>query len=323
MFTSSTQNPSRSLLVSRNKGETNSDGLPGNVIYVTRELQVPHKTSLLESLQYLNIKDKSRKIEGEEVIPEIKETTIEGSEKTEDSTLTQNPNTKIKPLKNSSYQDWLDYETEFEPQEETIEIEIEETDREKELRLKKEERARRKNDPEFIAAEKARKAEEHRKAKEAEEAKKEASKKKAAATSAERRERERIKKEKIDTYKETEEGKQLINEIDDLEDKIGQLVIDIDTLGKPPARRQKISSENQEIIKVKKSEMIELQKQLEQLTENFNTNALKGGNFHTKSKKMRLKYKKNTKRHNKKHKKLTKKRENFSIIPKKTRKLFS
>ena len=47
--TSSTQNPSRSLLVSRNMGKS-TNGLPGNVIYVTRELPIRNKESdLLES----------------------------------------------------------------------------------------------------------------------------------------------------------------------------------------------------------------------------------------------------------------------------------
>jgi hypothetical protein len=52
MYTSATQNPSRTLLVSRNLNSSNKNGLNGNVIYVTRELQRPDKFSFLEYLQY-------------------------------------------------------------------------------------------------------------------------------------------------------------------------------------------------------------------------------------------------------------------------------
>lgn len=115
MFTSSTQNPSRSLLVARNGGKENSNGLKGSVIYATRELQVPDRDDLLKELEFLNVKEKSRKVEGEEVRPEIKGTTIIGSEDVGDKLLV-NPNTKLKPLKNSAYEELLDYnDTEFIP----------------------------------------------------------------------------------------------------------------------------------------------------------------------------------------------------------------
>ena len=142
MFTSSTQNPSRSLLVSRNMNKTNDKQLEGNVIFVTRELQTPKKEDLLKELEFLNVKDKTRKVYGEEVTPEISGTTIDGSPQIQRGELIKNPNTKLKPLKNSSYRDWIDYETSFEPQQETSELEIEETDREREMRLRREERNR-------------------------------------------------------------------------------------------------------------------------------------------------------------------------------------
>ena len=140
MFTSSTQNPSRTLLVSRNIGEVNENGLQGNVIFVTRELQIPEKNELLKSLEYIVVKEKNRKVLGEIVNPEIEDETIYGSELSKYAILNPNPFSKPKPLKNSSYQNWIDYELEFEPEQEATELEFEETDRERELRLKREER---------------------------------------------------------------------------------------------------------------------------------------------------------------------------------------
>jgi len=131
MFTSSTQNPSRTLLVARNEGEENSYGLKGSVIYVTRELQVPDKDALLRSLEFLNVKNKNRKVEGEIVSPEIIDTTIPGSEDIRGDELLQNPMTKIQPLKNSAYEGQLDYnDTEFIPDQPQIEVEQEKTDAE-------------------------------------------------------------------------------------------------------------------------------------------------------------------------------------------------
>lgn len=133
MFTSSTQNPSRTLLVSRNSvnmREPNSDGLKGNVIYVTRELQIPDKDSLLRSLEFLNVKTKQRKIDGVYVIPEIGDTTIQGSQEITGDRLFKNPMTKIQPFKNSAYEEWYNYETEFRPEEVQMEVEEEKTDAE-------------------------------------------------------------------------------------------------------------------------------------------------------------------------------------------------
>jgi hypothetical protein len=142
MFTSSTQNPSRTLLVSRNSSnmrEPNSNGLKGNVIYVTRELQVPDRDNLLRSLEFLNVKDKNRKVEGIDVTPEIRESTIIGSEDVLGKLL-QNPMTKIHPLKNSEYEEWLDYNTKFVPVQPIVEVENEKTDdeeaREKKAQMK-------------------------------------------------------------------------------------------------------------------------------------------------------------------------------------------
>lgn len=130
MFTSSTQNPSRSLLVARNKGQINSNGLKGSVIYVTRELQIPDRDELLRSLEFLNIKEKNRKVEGEYVVPEIVDSTIVGSEEVIGQLLV-NPMSKIHPLKNSAYELLLDYnDIGFNPVQPEVEVENEKTDAE-------------------------------------------------------------------------------------------------------------------------------------------------------------------------------------------------
>ena len=126
MFTLSTQNPSRTLIVSRNSNimrEPNSNGLKGNVIYATRELQVSDRDGLLKSLEYLNIKDKKIKVEGEVIIPEIRDTTVPGSEELMEDTLLENPMPKMQPLKNDAYDLLIDYaNTEFIPNQPAIEI---------------------------------------------------------------------------------------------------------------------------------------------------------------------------------------------------------
>ena len=142
MFTSSTQNPSRTLLVSRNMNRSNSNQLEGNVIFVTRELQTPNKDNLLKELEFLNVKDKTRKVEGIDVAPDITGATIEGTPKLQRSELVKNPNTKIERNKNSKYKDWFDYEKDFEIQQQETELEIDETDREREMRMRREERNR-------------------------------------------------------------------------------------------------------------------------------------------------------------------------------------
>ena len=130
MFTSSTQNPSRTLLVARNNGKINSNGLKGSVIFVTRELQVPDRDGLLRSLEFLNVKEKTRKVEGEIVTPKIDETTIIGSTDV-NGQLLENPMSKIKPLKNSAYELQLDYnDTSFVPEQDKSEVETEKTDAE-------------------------------------------------------------------------------------------------------------------------------------------------------------------------------------------------
>jgi hypothetical protein len=233
----------------------------------------------------------------------------------EDTSLIVNPNTKIKPLKNSSYQDWLDYETEFEPQQSRVEVDIEETDRERELREKREARQKlkglttqqkaeakarekaeakaakeqvkvakeqakvaeklakeeqkrlekeRKTSPEYIAAEKKRKEDE----KALKEQKKLEAKRKSAATSAERKERERIRQQKINDFKETEEGIVLQKELEDLEEKMGMLQLQKMELGKTKKRGEKITPENQEKIN---NIMIEIKNVEEQIKTTYNT----------------------------------------------------
>jgi hypothetical protein len=244
---------------------------------------------LLEELQYLNVKDKNRKVQGIIVNPEITDPTIVGTNIKEDTALIVNPNNKIKLLKNSSYQDWLDYETEFKPQQSKFEVDIEETDREKEPREKREARQKlkgltkeqkqaektakeeqkrlekeKKVSPEYIAAEKKRKEDE----KALIEQKKIETKRKSAATSAERKEQERIRQQKINDFKETEEGIVLQKELEDLEEKMGMLQLQKMELGKIKKRGEKITPENQEKID---NIMIEIKNIEEQITTVYNT----------------------------------------------------
>jgi hypothetical protein len=107
MFTSSTQNPSRTLLVSRNMGKS-TNGLPGNVIYVTRELQIPNKEDLLKSLEFLNIQMRERKVDKVSVQLELTAPTIEGSKDVFQTT--ESPTPKPVPFKNVSYDDLIDYD---------------------------------------------------------------------------------------------------------------------------------------------------------------------------------------------------------------------
>ena len=140
MFTSSTQNPSRSLLVARNSNEMrepNINGLKGSVIYVTRELQIPDRDELLRSLEFLNIKEKNRKVDGEFVYPEIVDSTIAGSEEVIGK-LSVNPMSKITPLKNSAYEDQLDYDVRFDPLQPQVEVDHETTDAEEARAQRKE-----------------------------------------------------------------------------------------------------------------------------------------------------------------------------------------
>ena len=142
MFTSSTQNPSRSLLVSRNEGKVNEvTGLKGNVVYVTRELQITNKEELLKSLEFLTIKEKSRNVEGSPVVAELTGPTIEGSEDISGPMLIQNTLSKIQPLKNISYEKWIDYkDNTFIPTQPSVEVEYDMTDAEEERKKRLEER---------------------------------------------------------------------------------------------------------------------------------------------------------------------------------------
>jgi len=350
MFTSSTQNPSRTLLVSRNMNTTNDKSLQGSVIFVTRELQTPKKEDLLKELEFLNVKDKMRKLEGIQVEPDITGSTIEGSPETQRIELNKNPNTKIQPLKNSSYSDWIDYETPFIPKQEAVELEIEETDRERELRLKREERNKKispeakaekdrlkaeekaekdrlkaeekikKSSPEYIAEEKARKDEEKARKAEEEKAKKEAAKLKAQATSAERKKLESKKKKQKEMYGETEEGKNIQISIKENNDQIEKLKTEIESIPK-----RKISKENQALINSKNEEITKLKEAIETLETEFENNAAAieidlGGNNITKSNKRNYQHK-NTKKQTKIKNKLTKRNKKSFKTPKKTRKI--
>ena len=147
MNTSGTQNPSRSLLVSRNMGTVNYSGLMGNVIYVTRELPIPDKDSLLRSLEFLNLKDNTIKVQGAEVSPEINQQIIPGSnidffeEDESRKIMHKNLLAKIKAFKNSDYEEWVNYEEPYEAIKTISEVEAEQTDQE-EARSKRKERAK-------------------------------------------------------------------------------------------------------------------------------------------------------------------------------------
>jgi hypothetical protein len=211
MFTSSNQNPSRTLLVSRNSAnmrEPNSNGLKGNVIYVTRELQVPDRDTLLKSLEFLNVKDKNRKIYGNIVTPEIEVTTIVGSQNVTDKLLS-NPMTKIQPLKNSAYEELLDYTNDtFKPTQPEVKVENIKTDIEEAREQRKNKLKQTKGmDPETKAQEKARIKAEKIEAEHAEKAAKEAK-------------RKRISEEKAKLNTDINEAKRAINNLrDDLTSK--------------------------------------------------------------------------------------------------------
>ena len=345
MFTSSTQNPSRTLLVSRNMNNTNNKSLQGNVIFVTRELQIPQKEDLLKELEFLNVKDKMRKVEGVQVEPEVTGSTIEGSPQTQRIEVNKNPNTKIQPLRNSSYSDWIDYETPFIPKQEAVELEIEETDRERELRLKREDRFKKispeakaekerlqaeekikKSSPEYIAAEKTRKDEEKTRKAEEDKAKKETAKLKAQETSAERKKQASKKAKQLDLYGETEEGKNIQININTNSVQIEKLETEIKEI--TDISKRKISPENKSVINSKKEEITKLKEAIETLETEFENNAVSieidtssGGNNKTKSNKRTYQHK-NSKRHSKNRNKLTKRNKKNLKIPKKTVKLY-
>ena len=123
VYTSANQKPSRSILVSRDSDETDSnirkDGLRGKIIYATRELPIiqEDKNKYLKSLQYKTIREKKEFIDKETkqpTIPEITEPTIEGTSTEPGYTLTKPPpeiSSLEEPFKTSNYNDWDDYET--------------------------------------------------------------------------------------------------------------------------------------------------------------------------------------------------------------------
>jgi hypothetical protein len=110
--TSSTQNASRTLLVARNSKigrEPNENDLKGSIIYVTRELRIQDRDELLRSLEFLNVKDKTIKVYGEDVEPEITDVTISGSQDVSGQLYERPRGTKPKELKNVDYEEWIDY----------------------------------------------------------------------------------------------------------------------------------------------------------------------------------------------------------------------
>jgi len=111
MYTSATQNPSRTLLVARNEGILNSNGLPGSVIYVTRELQRPDRLTFLASLKYLKMATKLRATRtGVNAVRQIVNPVIHWSKEGDKPLESMPRGTKQEPLKNVAYNDLLDYE---------------------------------------------------------------------------------------------------------------------------------------------------------------------------------------------------------------------
>ena len=90
------------------------------------------KNDLLQSLEFLNVREKNVKVEGSYVSSEIVEPTIVGTTKMRVDELLKNASQKQKELMNSDYQEWVDYDTEFTPVslQGTKEIEEEKTDAE-------------------------------------------------------------------------------------------------------------------------------------------------------------------------------------------------
>jgi len=205
MFTSSTQNPSRSLLVSRNEGKVNEvTGLKGNVVYVTRELQITNKEELLKSLEFLTIKEKSRNVEGSPVVAELTGPTIEGSEDISGPMLIQNTLSKIQPLKNISYEKWIDYkDNTFIPTQPSVEVEYDMTDAEEERKKRLEER---KATKELTLKAKVEKQQEDKRKKEEEKAEKIRKREEEAAIK-----KEETRRQKEETRRQKEEMTKIAN----------------------------------------------------------------------------------------------------------------
>ena len=114
VYTCATQNPSRTLLVSRNEGIINSNGLSGSVIYVTRELQRPDNISFLKTLEYVTKKLKSSIMgkassELRQIRDNIISSSVEGSVEDSVELIGLPRGTKQELFKNILYNDWLDY----------------------------------------------------------------------------------------------------------------------------------------------------------------------------------------------------------------------
>jgi hypothetical protein len=300
MYTFASQNPSRSLLVSRNLNNINDKGLNGNVLFVTRELQTPQKEDYLKELAFLSIKEKSRKVEGEIIEPEIGYT-LDNPQQTQIVELIENPNVKVQPFKNSSYAKWDDYETHFVPTQEETKLNIEETDRERELRLKREERERNKT-PE-AKAEKARvraeeKAEKERiKAEELAKAKAE----KERVRAEEKAEKERVKAEELAKANAEKERVRA-------EEKAEKERIKAEELAKANAEKERVRAEAKiEKERIKAEEKAEKERIKAEKTKTKTIKKTTGGNKKTKR---RINY----------NNKLTK-RKNKIKIHKKTRKM--
>lgn len=125
LYTSATQKPSRSLIVSRGSSDietnnkTRKDGLKGKLIYVTRELPIIQEDRIryLKSLQYKTVKEKKILVDketGQEFFPEITEPVIQGTSLDTEYKIIKPPpdiSSLEEPYKTSNYNEWDDYET--------------------------------------------------------------------------------------------------------------------------------------------------------------------------------------------------------------------
>lgn len=120
VYTSANQKASRSILVARHEPvKPRRDGLRGKVIYVTRELPIikEDKERYLKLLQYKTIRERRNfadKVTKEVLVPEIDDSTIQGTSSETGYTLLRPPanvSSLEEPYKTSNYNEWDDYET--------------------------------------------------------------------------------------------------------------------------------------------------------------------------------------------------------------------
>ena len=359
------QNASRTLLVARNSNirkepdgniirVPNKNRLKGSVIYITRESRIKDRDELLRSLEFLNVKDKQIRVSGEDVEPEIKGTTISGSQDVSEQLHERPRGTKPKEFKNIDYEEWIDYNDNFIPSlkppkpKVTTGLNSSQNTKEKVIKdIKKiaDKKNRGQITTEFLTTlrpnletleidedifqeyyDEIEKAEEERKAKVEEERKA-----KSAETRAkqEKTRLDKIKTKLLRVFLKSKEGIDLSNRIFELEGEKEEANKQVKVLSIPAGRGRsaKISPENQAQIDIINEEIKQKQNEIDSINDeidkrvNVLLEAEKGsisGGSYTRSNKKHYMYKK-TKRRYKKANKLTKR--NIKLKhPRKTRK---